>query len=158
MTALDHQIFTGYITIQLVLGGWLTQYPVGDPLLKLGLFFVDLTLAGVAGWLLYFDYIRRTEVVGTIKNLNDALGFTKPNIYLQDKAINAPTIFRPWVYGYLVGVITGALGVSLIIFASPATYVASPSAETNISQTTPTVIPITSTPMLQISETPTAIP
>ena len=159
MTTLDHQVFTGYMTIQLVLGGWLTQYPVGDTLLKLGLFFIDLTLSGVAGWFLYNNYRRRTEVVRTVKNLNDALGFTEPNIYLQDRAINAPTIFRPWVYGYLVGVVTGALGVSLIIFASPKTSsAAAPSATPNTSQTTPTIIPVTLTPIPQISETPTFIP
>ena len=159
LTALDLQIFTGYITIQTVLGGWLTQYPVSSILLKIGLLFIDLTLSGVAGWLLYNDYKRRIEVVATIKNLNEALGYTKPNIYLQGKAINATTKFRPWVYGYIVGVVTGALGVSLIIFASPATNViASPTATAIVSTATSTAIPGTSVPIPEQSETPTVIP
>ncbi len=159
LTALDLQIFTGYITVQVVLGGWLTQYPVRDILLKIGLVLIDLTLSGVAGWLLYNNYKRRTEVVGTIKNLNDALGFTKPDIYLQGKAINAPTTFRPWVYGYLVGVVAGAVGVGLIILASPATgNTVSTTATPTIAPATPTAIPATSTPMAQLSETPNVIP
>lgn len=151
LTTIDWQVFTSYITIQVVLGSWLIQHPIDNTLLRVGLAVIDLTLAGIAGWLLYNNYKRRIEVVGTVKNLNEALGFTKPNIYLQNKAINAPTVFRPWVYGYLVGVITGALGVGLIIFGS--------STRINIDSPimTPTVIQVTPT-LAPVQETPTVIP
>jgi hypothetical protein len=118
LTTIDWQVFTSYITIQVVLGSWLIQNPINNLLLRLALELIDLTLAGIAGWLLYSNYKRRIEVVGTVKNLNEALGFTEPGIYLPGKAINPPTIFRPWVYGYILGVITGALGVALILFGS----------------------------------------
>ena len=118
LTTIDWQVFTSYITVQVILGSWLIQHPIDNVLLKVGLAIIDLTLAGIAGWLLFNNYKRRIEVVGTVKNLNEAFGFTKPDIYISGKAINPPTIFRPWVYGYIVSVITGALGVALIIFGS----------------------------------------
>ena len=118
LTTIDWQVFTSYITVQIVLGSWIIQHPIDSIFLKAGLAIIDFTLASITGWLLFNNYKRRIEVVGTVKNLNEALGFTKPDIYIPDKAINPPTIFRPWVYGYIVGVITGALGIALIIFSS----------------------------------------
>jgi hypothetical protein len=157
LTTIDWQVFTSYITIQVVLGSWLIQHPIEYILLQAGLAIIDLTLASIAGWLLYNNYKRRIEVVDTVKNLNEALGFTNPNIYLPGKAINPPTIFRPWVYGYLVGVATGALGIGLIIFGPPSitTKIISPTIMPTITQVAPTVAPITP---ISVPETPTVIP
>ena len=116
LTDIDLRIFTGYITVQLLLGGWLTQYLLCSLWLRIGILVIDLTLCGIAAWLLNNNYMRRREVSATVRNLNEALGYTDPDIYLQGKALNAATVFRPWVHGYRVGIITAAIAIIVIIF------------------------------------------
>jgi hypothetical protein len=105
LTDTDLRIFTGYITLQILLGGWLSENPVHTWTLKIGLLLIDLTLSGIAGILLYNNYRRRREVVAILQNLNEALGLNVPDLYLPGKALNAPTTFRPWWPSYLVGII-----------------------------------------------------
>ena len=117
LTDIDLRIFTGYITLQLILGSWLSENPLQNLWLMIGILVLNLTLTSIAFWLLSNSYKRRKEVAATIKNLNEALGLLESGIYLQDKAINTPTLFRPWVYGYHIGLIVGFIGIALIIFA-----------------------------------------
>ena len=116
MTKLDFQIFGGYTTLQLALGSWLSQHTIAVPLAKVGILLVDLALALIAGILLYNDFRRRKEVVSTIKNINAALGYSEPNVYLEGKVLNAETAFRPWAHFYILGVIVCFLGIILLIF------------------------------------------
>lgn len=119
LTDIDLRIFTGYITVQLLLGGWLSRYSPQNLWLKMGIFVIDLTLTGIAYWLLNNNYMRRKEAATTVGNLNEALGFMEPGIYIQGKAVNAPTSFRPWVYGYRIGLLAGVIGIMFILFPSP---------------------------------------
>ena len=117
LTDIDLRIFTGYITLQLILGGWLSENPLQNLWLMIGILILNFTLTAIAFWLLRNSYKRRKEVAATIQNLNEALGLLTPGIYLRDKAINTHTMFRPWVYGYHIGLIIGFFGIALIIFA-----------------------------------------
>jgi len=116
LTKLDLQIFTGYLTLQVALGGWLVGKPISQCQAQWGIFFVDVALSSIAGMLLYNDYRRRGEVVQTVQNLCEALGFTKEGIYLPSRAINASTEWRPWWYWYLIGIGVATIGVAMIIF------------------------------------------
>lgn len=78
--------------------------------------FIDIALALIAGKLLYNQYCRRQEVVDTIKNLNDALGYTKKNVYLDNRAINAPSSTRFWFPWFIFGITLGVVGLGMILF------------------------------------------
>jgi hypothetical protein len=122
MSEIDLKIFSGYITLQLALGAWLITkkdlLPPDDDqriVSLIGLFVLDVVLAGIASKFLYNNYKRRAEVVSTLKNLNKALGFSDPCVYI-DTAINSETKFRPWWYWYLVGIISGVIGIGLVMY------------------------------------------
>ena len=116
MTHIDLRIFSGYITLQLAMGAWLATNRPSDFLVQIGLFLIDLVLAGIAAKLLYNNFRRRKEAVGTLKNINEALGYTETGVYLPEKSINVETTFRPWWYWYLVGVFACVAGIALILF------------------------------------------
>lgn len=118
ITQLDSQLFTGYITLQLVLSAWLAGHPVNKPLVRAGLLLIDLTLCFIASRFLYGSYRRRLEIVTTIKNICEALGFTEKGIYLPNKAINPKTVLRAWGYWYIAGVWVAALGFVLVLFGA----------------------------------------
>ena len=116
LTALDIKIFTGFITIQFILGGWISTQPIDSLSIKVGLLLIDIVLAGIAGKLLYNQYIRRKEAIETVKNLNEALGYTQKGIYLNNKAINPEGRTRPWIEWYIIGIVVGVIGFVLILF------------------------------------------
>lgn len=116
ITKLDVQIFSGYITIQLALGAWLASNRPCGITPKLGIMLIDITLALIAGKLLFNDYQRRKEVVDIIRNICEAFGYTKTGIYLKDKAINIETHRRPWFWWFLIGIILGVIGIAMVTF------------------------------------------
>jgi hypothetical protein len=116
LTKLDLQIFTGYLTLQVALGGWLSSRPISQSQTQWGIFLVDLALSFIAGMLLYNDHRRRGEVVQTVQNLCEALGFTKEGVYLPSRPLNPHTEWRSWCYWYLIGIGVATIGVTLIIF------------------------------------------
>ena len=118
LTNLDMKIFTGFITVQLVLGGWISAYPISDVFVQTGLFLIDIVFAFLAGRLLYNQFKRRKEVINTVKNLNEALGFNKSGTYLPDRAINATSSTRPWFWWYIIGICVATFGLSLILFGA----------------------------------------
>ena len=77
LTQFDFKIFTAFFTVQLVLGGWLSAHPVPTLWMKVGFILIDFSLGLLSIRLLYNQHCRRQEVVGTIKNCNEALGYTK---------------------------------------------------------------------------------
>ncbi len=117
MTRIDLKIFIGYLTLQLAFGGWLSTHIFDNIIIKIGLLLIDLSLAGITSKLLYNNFRRRKEVAQTVRNLNEALNFNRVSYYLPDLKINSTTIFRPWWYWLLIGIIIGFLGVVLIIFS-----------------------------------------
>lgn len=79
---------------------------------------IDLVLAFVAGMLLYNSFMRREEVAGTVRNCGEALGYEAKGVYLDDRPLNAPTEFRPWLNVYFVGLFAALAGVGLVLFAA----------------------------------------
>ncbi len=67
MTDIDLQVFTGIMTVQLVLGGWDAEHPLGNFWLKFGFLTIDVTVVFVAAALLVNNYRRRKEVVETLE-------------------------------------------------------------------------------------------
>jgi len=116
MTKLDVQVFSGYITIQLALGAWLATHPISGILPKTGIILIDIVLAVIATKLLWNDYQRRKEVVGIIKNINDALCFNKKGAYLPESPINVKTETRPWHTWFFIGIAVGVLGIIMVTF------------------------------------------
>jgi hypothetical protein len=117
LTAHDMRIFSGFITIQILLGGWISVHPVESVTVKVGLSIIDTVFALIAGSLLYNSYNRRKEVIDTVKNLNEALGYTEKNIYLKDKAINSSykTKTRFWFWWYIIGIAFAWFGFLLVL-------------------------------------------
>ncbi len=116
ITKLDVQLFSGYITIQLALGAWLASHPIDGNWPKIGIILIDIVLAVIASKLLWNDYKRREEVVGIIKNINEALNFNKIGAYLPDIPINVKTETRPWHKWFFVGITVGVLGIIMVTF------------------------------------------
>jgi len=121
MTRIDLQILTGYMTLQMALGGWLvrpSETMQAAIIVRIGLSLVDLTLSVVAAWLLRNSRLRREEVIATVKNLNQALGYEEVGAYIEGKKINSDTKVRLWCNLYLACIVTAAIGIQVIIFAS----------------------------------------
>jgi hypothetical protein len=116
ITQLDAQLFTGYITLQLALGAWLSSHPITKLGMQIGLLLIDLVLCFITSKFLFSSHKRRLEIVITIKNICEALGFTEKGIYIEDKAINPQTRLRAWGYWYIAGAWVTAVGIILIIF------------------------------------------
>jgi hypothetical protein len=118
MTQIDLTIMSGYMTLQIALGGWLVRPAQGIAApfgVRIGLSITDLALAIVATWLLLNSRLRRGEVIQTIHNLNEALGYDEVGFYLPDRKINADTKTRFWCPLYLFLVFVAAVGLQLII-------------------------------------------
>ncbi|EJS9609378.1 hypothetical protein BBM40_21510 [Vibrio parahaemolyticus] len=122
ITELDLKIFSGYITVQLALGAWLITKSSFLPvdtcqriLSIIGLLIIDTVLSGIAATLLYNNYMRRREIIATVKNLNSALGYNQRGVYIESP-INAETKFRPWWWSYLLGIFCGYVGIAVVLF------------------------------------------
>ena len=72
MTKIDLQVFTGIMTVQLILGGWFAEHPLGNWWLKFGFLPID-------------NYRHRKEVVETLENLSEALGLIIAGSFLPKK-------------------------------------------------------------------------
>lgn len=110
------RVFGGFLTIQLVLAGWFGSHPLENTLAKVGVFVVDLALLIVCLQILRAVRVRRGEVRETILNINEALGFYEPGVYLSDKAINPPPT-PPAFHWFYVGCCVGFVGAVLALFS-----------------------------------------
>ena len=133
LTDIDLKLFLSSLTVQLILGAWLFENQGDDLIMKIGMLIIDIGLMFISLRLLYLNYIRRFEAVLTLKNVINALGFTRVGAYIQEKSIN-PTPqqflpkylqtekilsqgFRPfWPY-YKWGIIVSIIGLSFVIFS-----------------------------------------
>ena len=66
----DLTLFSGYITLQLILAGWIASNPLSGPWLKGGVFLIDLTLAIIVAMLMYKNDIRRAISVEDLANFS----------------------------------------------------------------------------------------
>ena len=118
LTLLDLRIFSGYLTLQLVMGAWLATkgIEIVDSRVKCGLLIIDFILLVIVAIIFGKNFYRRKEVVETVRNCNVALGFEESGIYLKGKALNAKSKHRPWIGLYIIGVIVAFIGEALFIF------------------------------------------
>lgn len=114
MTGLDLRLFSGVMTIQLALGGWLATNPVGDLLPLAGVLLLDGALAFIGSVLLRNNALRREEAVATLKNVMTALGFFRDGFYVEGMTINASGRFRLWGPWYVGGIAIAYVGVVLV--------------------------------------------
>jgi len=114
ITNLDLRIFIGFLTLQLVLGGYISQpnFIVYNKYLFL---LMDGLLTIVCSVLLIKNKRRRVEVMETIKNCNKALGYEKEGIYLEEP-LNAKTKGRSLLWLYLIGNAISFSGIAFVLF------------------------------------------
>jgi hypothetical protein len=111
------KIYGSFLTLQLTLGGFLTQVSIPSNYDKIGLFAIDLSLAFVTFKLLVNLYNRRKEVVKTLKNCNEELGFHTP-VEPSNIPINTPTKDRTSLFWFSVGLLTTLIGIIVIMFSN----------------------------------------
>ena len=134
MTDVDLKVFISFLTLQLALGGFITQIDlaIGS---KIGLFILDISLSLVCSILLWNNYKRRKEVAGTIKNCNKALGYDLDGVYIDNEKINSPTIFRPWFWWYIIGMLLSIIGILVLLTSNPKMIDKSKTDDTKIENT-----------------------
>jgi hypothetical protein len=115
LTTLDLQIIGGFMTLQLALAAWLIDHTPKTAVARGGMVFLSGILTALTAKLLYNDYRRRKEVVQSLSHAKAVLGFDRPDTYLQEKPLDAPTVFRPWWPWYLVACVLTFLAVAAII-------------------------------------------
>jgi len=118
MTDVDLKVFISFLTLQLALGGFITQFSL-ELVSKYGLFILDISLSLVCTILLLNNYKRRKEVVGTIKNCNNALGYDLKDAYIKDEKINSKTKFRPWFWWYIIAITLSIFGILVVLSSNP---------------------------------------
>ena len=147
MTTLDFRIFGGYITLQLLLGSWLSQHSPAAFSARIGVAAIDLALTIVATALLHNEFKLRTEVVATLKNIAVALRFSEEDVYITPGTLNAPTKFRAWRHWYLLGIVVAFCGIVFLLFSDAfAAPTAPPMSATPMSPTPMSATPPASSP------------
>ena len=117
MTHIDLGIVRNYIIAQLVICGWYlssTTRLSGELILIIA--FIDIVISIIVIMILYLNYLRRKEVIGTVENLNEVLGYSVKGAYLSNATINAISSPRPWFTLYLLGIIFILCGVIMILY------------------------------------------
>ena len=115
LTQIDLKVFTGFLTLQLLMSSWLAVNK-GKITSEIGLFVIDVSLAVLAVKILYNQYLRRKEVIETVKNCNEALGYEEVGVYLDGKALNVHTKTRYWFGWYVAAIVVSVIGISLVLF------------------------------------------
>lgn len=123
LTRYDFRIFSGFLTLQLILGGWLAKTPIPGTWAKIGLLVINASLALLACVLLYNQYKRRLEVITIVRNISEAFGFNEKGVYLSDKSIDVVGPIRPWFLWYILGIVIAFGGFCLILFGGPSATV-----------------------------------
>jgi len=82
------RVVGGYLTIQLLLAGWFSSHPPTGLISAAGTGVIDLVLFISVCVMLTRARRRRMEVVGTIQQINEALGLYEAGTYLPGKAID----------------------------------------------------------------------
>lgn len=118
MSDTDFKVFSGYLTLQVALCSFII-YKAPEMILvsKIGFAVIDAVLAWACFRLLRNHWYRRKEVVETIKNCNEYLGYNKVGFYLEDKAINGKTTNRFWFPTYTIVVCFACIAFLFILFA-----------------------------------------
>ncbi len=114
----DLTLFSGYITLQLILAGWIASNPLPGTWLKVGIFLIDLTLAIIVAMLMYKNDIRRAISVEDLANFSDALGFSVKGAYLEGMALQSRPKKRSSFWWYIGAIAVTVISVAIVIFAA----------------------------------------
>jgi hypothetical protein len=121
-TELDFKILSGFVTVDLVLAAWLSQYALDSWIYRLGFAVLVLAIGGVSAMLLIRNTKRRSIVIRTLWRINTALELTKIGAYLEKHTINPKANKKTtyWLPSYLtvVAILTLAL-LFLVVFGRP---------------------------------------
>ena len=110
--------FSGYLTLQLALAGWLTAHPINGQLQRIGIFCANIALLIVCTGMINGLRSRRREIRTTIRNINTALGFYEVGAYVQGIAISPePPSARRFLW-HMSGCLIGFAGSTITLFAS----------------------------------------
>ena len=115
LSQIDLRMFGGFLTLQLVLGGWLLQYPPVRASATSGILIIDVVLAFAASVFLIKNQVRRKREVTTLGNISEALGLTKEGYFLENKKIMESPQSDPSLWLYLLAIGTSVIGIALII-------------------------------------------
>lgn len=113
----DLKVFVSFFTLQIAIGGFKIQSNLTIEN-KIGIAILDFAILFICAVVLWNNYQRRQEVVQTIKNCNVALGYEAKDFYIENKYINSKTVFRPWFWWYLIGMLIGIIGLLIILSCS----------------------------------------
>lgn len=114
LSHIDLKVFSGFLTLQLALGSFLTQFSYTLYAL-IGVGILELAICTVCTLILRNNFERRKEAARTIGNCNTFLGFDQAGVYLPYRTINAATEFRPWHNLYYAGIWCSFLAILLIL-------------------------------------------
>jgi len=120
-SAFNFRILSGFFAIQILIGGWIFKYPAINIYYKVGLAIIDIIMGIISIIFLSNLFNRRKEAIDTVKNINEALGFTVKDAYLNCKTINAESATSRWTWfiSYIICIIVAIIGFLIILFASP---------------------------------------
>lgn len=121
LRTIELKVMSGLVTVQLLLGAWIYTHPPSGIWMRISFLTLDAGFAVLAGSLLWNFNRRRVEIVGTIKNLNEALGYEQEGVYLADKAINSPSVTRLLYGWYIFGIGLTFIGFCSVLFAASGT-------------------------------------
>jgi tellurite resistance protein TehA-like permease len=89
ITESENKLFLAFIGFQLSAFVWVAKSAsLDDCLSGVVLIFANVALSLLLFLFLLRNYERRNEVIATVRNINEALGFTAIGVYLPEKTLN----------------------------------------------------------------------
>lgn len=115
---LDINFLTGYISANFIIGGFLFKNPLDKTSNKVSFLIFTFSLTVSILILIINNTRTRKEVIKIIQNINEALKFYKPNVYLSNE-LNPDTFKKPkfWYPIYIFLICFTFIGQLLIIFS-----------------------------------------
>ncbi len=120
MSEIDNKIITGFITIQIAIGWWLTTVIPEAEIPKIvlfGIWLIDLGVTIIFVKLFFVHRQRRDEVVKTLTNVKEVLGITMEGAFLKCKKLMPYCGFKPWAKYYVWMTVLVFLGITFIVFS-----------------------------------------
>lgn len=117
----NFRVLSGFFAIQILIGGWILKYPPINMSFRIGLLIMDVVMAIISIIFLINLFKRRKEAIDTVRNINEALGFTVKGAYLDCNTINAEPMTSRWTWfiAYIICILISVAGFLMILFGSP---------------------------------------
>ena len=115
ITRVDMQIITGYLAIQLLVGGWLAKTSPIPSRVQLGLFILEVCLTVSTLSVFWHSRTRRKEISETIRHLNKALGYSSRGAYVAGEMIQEPRKTHFWFPWFCTAVLGGFVGFVVVL-------------------------------------------